>query len=218
MRYKLVCFDLDGTLVENTVSIWITIHQHLRIDPAFVQEGWDLYKAGNIDWHQWADRDLSAWKESGATREDIDASISRLRLHKGVAETLGELKKAGMKLALISGSLSILLEKLIPDHREIFDSVHISELHFNADGSLSHFTHPEFVNEDKTHALLRICEELDISLQETVFVGDHHNDIEALRKAGLGIAFCPATEEVGKAADIVVTEKDLRLILPQVLS
>ncbi len=32
MKYKLVCFDLDGTIVDDTIFIWQTIHNHLKTD------------------------------------------------------------------------------------------------------------------------------------------------------------------------------------------
>ncbi len=32
MKYKLVCFDLDGTIVDDTVFIWQTLHEHFKTD------------------------------------------------------------------------------------------------------------------------------------------------------------------------------------------
>ena len=32
MQYRLVCFDLDGTLVDNTIFIWQTLHEYFQTD------------------------------------------------------------------------------------------------------------------------------------------------------------------------------------------
>ena len=32
MKYKLACFDLDGTIIDETIYIWQTIHEHLATD------------------------------------------------------------------------------------------------------------------------------------------------------------------------------------------
>ena len=55
------------------------------------------------------------------------------------------------------------------------------------------------------------CEGIDIS--ETVFVGDGENDIAILKEAGLGIAFCPKSNKVREAADVVIEKRDVREIL-----
>ena len=128
-------------------------------------------------------------------------------------ETLKELKKNGIKLAIISGSLNIILEHLIPDYNEYFNDVFISRIFFDSDGRISKVEATEYDMEAKALALKKIAEREKISLKETVFVGDYLNDKKAMEEAGLSIAFNCSEEELRKIADLVVDRKDLREIL-----
>ncbi|TMV43892.1 HAD family phosphatase [Paenibacillus mesophilus] len=53
----------------------------------------------------------------------------------------------------------------------------------------------------KASGIKKVCELLGITIDQVMAVGDHHNDMEMLRSAGLGIAMGNADEEVKRAAD-----------------
>ena len=135
----------------------------------------------------------------------------------GALDTLDELKKNGIKLAIISGSLSIILEKFIPDYNEYFDDVYLSWIKFDENGSISEVKATEFDMEKKADALKQIAEREKISLKECVFVGDFLNDMKIIKEAGLGIAFNCEHDELKKAADVVIEKKDLREVLRHIL-
>ncbi|MFH1409148.1 MAG: HAD-IB family phosphatase, partial [Nanoarchaeota archaeon] len=166
---------------------------------------------------EWADYDIAKWKELGAKKADLVDAVKGLSLFPGALETIDTLKKRGMKIAIISGSLSIVLDVILPHYRKLFDEVYIPILEFKDDGTIGDIFIPEFAFHDKTHALLEICEKLDITPDETAFIGDHENDIEVLRRAGMGIAFNSKLDSVKEAADRIVNIPDLRAILPHVL-
>jgi 3-deoxy-D-manno-octulosonate 8-phosphate phosphatase (KDO 8-P phosphatase) len=50
--------------------------------------------------------------------------------------------------------------------------------------------------EDKAEAILQTCEELNIPLQETMFVGNDINDIPAFKSVGLPVAVADAYPEI----------------------
>ena len=56
-------------------------------------------------------------------------------------------------------------------------------------------------------ALENLCDILGVDRKDTVAVGDEANDIDMIKKAGLGIAMINGTEDTRRAADII-TEKD----------
>lgn len=58
-------------------------------------------------------------------------------------------------------------------------------------------------NSTKASALQALSQYLDIKLENVLAIGDHQNDIEMLREAGVGVAVGNATEEAKKAADFV---------------
>ena len=52
----------------------------------------------------------------------------------------------------------------------------------------------------------------DCDPERTVAIGDGANDIGMIARAGLGVAFC-AKPALVAAADVAVTERDLRAVL-----
>ena len=135
----------------------------------------------------------------------------------GAMETLQELKKNGLKLAIISGSLNVLLEKFIPDYNDIFDDVFLSKIHFDKNGFIEKIEATEYDMKKKAKALKLIAKREKIKLKECVFIGDYLNDIKILKIAGLGIAFNCKEDKVKKAADVVIEKKDLREVLGYIL-
>ena len=62
---------------------------------------------------------------------------------------------------------------------------------------------------DKGDGLKRLCEILNIPLNQTIAVGDQINDINMIRYAGLGIAMQNAVPELKAVADLCIGNHDL---------
>ena len=216
-KYKLVCFDVDGTLIDNLTFSWQIFHDYFQTNRHKREDAKKKFFNGEITYRQWAEHDIGLWRERNAKREDFFKAIRHLKLMEGAIETLKELKKSGLKLAIISGSLNILLEKFIPNYEEIFDDVFLSRIYFDEKGNISKVDATEFDMDGKAIALRKIAERENISLKECVFVGDYLNDLKIIKEAGLGIAFNCNYDEVKKAADVVIEKKDLREILRYIL-
>lgn len=60
----------------------------------------------------------------------------------------------------------------------------------------------------KGTGLEKLCEYLDIRMDEVIAVGDADNDIDVLRKAGLSIAMGNANENVKSICDVIVSDCD----------
>ncbi|MBI2559225.1 HAD family phosphatase [Candidatus Woesearchaeota archaeon] len=216
-KYKLVCFDVDGTLIDNLTFSWQIFHDYFQTDKHRREDARNKFFSGEITYLQWAEHDINLWKEKNAKKDDFFKAINHLRLMEGAMETLAELKKRKFKLAIISGSLNVILEKFIPNYGEFFDDVFLSRIYFDKDGSISEVEATEFDMDAKALALKKIAEREKISLKECVFVGDYLNDLNIIKEAGLGIAFNCSYEELKKAADVVIEKKDLREILKYVV-
>jgi phosphoserine phosphatase len=213
-RYDLVCFDVDGTLVEHAEEkvIWQVLTRRFVGDDAPNEHRYLAYKSGRISYADWVALDGGDWQRCGATREQIVASLtSELRLVGGARETLATLKRRGVKLAVISGTLDIALDTLFPDHP--FDDVFCNRIEFGADGAISGWQATPYDMEGKAEALRLIAAREGVPLARCAFVGDHLNDLAAARAAGLAIAFNPKSPELEAAANVVLRGPDLRVIL-----
>lgn len=216
-KYKLVCFDVDGTLIDNVTFSWQLFHDFFQTDKHRREDAKSKFLNQEISYKEWAEHDINLWREKNANRNDFLKAMERLKLMEGAIETLNELKRRDFKLAIISGSLNIILEKFIPNYDELFSDVFLSKIYFDENGEISKVEATEFDMDGKALALKKIAERERISLNQCVFVGDYLNDIKIMKEAGLGIAFNCNNNEVKKVADVVIDKKDLRDILKHII-
>ena len=214
--YDLVVFDLDGTIIDNVKYIWQLIHTYLKTDQKKREHYRQQFFAREIHYAEWARMDIKLWKERQARKKDIMRGMSSIRLMNGARQTLMALKKSGHKLAIISGSLNIAVEKVLPEYREIFDYVLVNKIYFRRNGEISRIIPTKYDIEHKLTGLKHICRLENIHLSRTAFIGDNYNDIHIAEAAGLSIAFCPNSKDLEKVADVIIRKKDLRLVLPHI--
>ncbi len=213
--YDLVCFDLDGTLVQGTVFIWQTLHDFFGTDGDRRRKAKDDFHAGRISYRQWFEHDLELLGEAGATRDLMLAAIAGVRPTPGGHQTLAVLREAGLGLAIISGSIDLVLHR---HYGQVsFEEVLINHLSFDHRGALVGGTPTDFDVDRKGAGLLEIARRQQVDPKRVAFVGDNYNDVSAARAAGLAIAFNPRSEELVETADVVVEGDDLRGILPHLL-
>jgi phosphoserine phosphatase len=216
-RFDLVAFDVDGTLVHHPEdkTVWEVLNYRFTGNDDQNVLRWDLYKRGKLSYAEWVALDIASWRDAGATRETITESFGELTLVTGARETLRELKSQGVRLAIISGTLDLLLDTLFSDHP--FDEVYTNRIVFDPDGRISHWHATPFDMDGKGVALRSIALRENIELARCAFVGDHANDLAAARLAGFSVAFNPKSAELEAAASAVVRSHDLRDILPHLL-
>ena len=216
-KYELVCFDLDGTLIEEESGdvLWQRMAHIVHDSKEINKERSKLYKEGKLSINDWTNMDLSDWKDYGVTKEFLITQATHSKLIPGVKKTLLELKKSDVKIAIISGSINILLDTVFPDHP--FDDVFINQLFFDEEGKLSHWEIGESGKTDKGRILEKIAKRENIPLEKTVFVGDHLNDIPAAKIAGLAVAFNSKCDELKEHCDVIIDKKDMALLLPHLL-
>jgi beta-phosphoglucomutase-like phosphatase (HAD superfamily) len=63
MRYKLICFDLDGTIIDDTIFIWQTIHEHFKTYPVRRRKLAEQYYQKKITYEDWASFEVEEWKK-----------------------------------------------------------------------------------------------------------------------------------------------------------
>jgi len=212
-KYKLIAFDIDGTIIDNIASIWMKIHTHLEVDADKIKHHRKQFFDKKISYIDWVRLDVKLWKSLGKKKKDIMSAFHDIKLMKNTKPVLLELKKRGYILVVISGSFNFAIEKVLPDYKKIFGKILINKLYFDKKGNISRLVPTMYDMEHKLTGLKKICKSYGIKLNETIFIGDNYNDVFIAEKAGLSIAFCPSSKELEKISSAVVKKKDVKEIL-----
>ncbi len=207
MTIRLVVFDLDGTLTTHNSSWW-RLHEHFNTH----EEGgkyYDQYFSGTIDYQEWADLDAGLWK--GQPVSEVQRIAEETEIMPGAAETIQALKTRGIRVAILSGGIDIMAERIA--ERIGVDYLMVNKIH-HENGIITGQVDVKVGWEGKAKEIEQVCKDFNVELSETAFVGDGKNDIAVFPVVALSIAFNPEAEEVAEAASVVVRKKDLRGILP----
>ncbi|MDJ0763774.1 MAG: HAD family phosphatase [Myxococcota bacterium] len=207
LQFPLVCFDLDGTLVDDTVFIWQTLHDQFRTDLNARKMARADYLAGRISYADWFHHDLELLDSAGATREKIADIVRTLTPMPGALNMLEDLKKRGHTLAIISGSLDIVVEMIFG--LDLFKYVYINKIHFREDGRIAGGTPTPYDFEGKAEGLKDLARQENLHLDSTVFVGDNDNDVWIAKAAGLAIAVNCKSPELKATCHCEIKGKDL---------
>ena len=197
---KLVIFDLDGTITRSP-NIWKHLHSELGTWN-WARNYAQKYRSGEISYEEWAKLDCSLWK--GTKVEKILQITSEIKYFDGAAETIKQLKKAGIKVGIVSAGISFLAEKVGKDLN--VDVVMSNDLKISNDAITGEIETKVSINNKKS-IIKDIANSMSLTLSEIVVVGDHVFDLP--EEAGLKIAFNPRHAEAEKAADFVVKGDDL---------
>jgi phosphoserine phosphatase len=179
----LIAFDLEGTLVKSKSS-WVELHKKFGTwDKG--REYAERFFAGEFDYATWARLDASLWK--GRTKEEIMEWANSVEYFEGVEELFRFLRERNFKIAIISGGLKCLAERV---GRELkADFVYANELVFDEKGKITGEVLPWVDFRNKGDILLELKEKLRPKL--TIAVGDGHNDIAMFKVADVSIAINP---------------------------
>ncbi|HQP35690.1 MAG TPA: HAD family phosphatase [Polyangiaceae bacterium] len=211
---RLVAFDVDGTLVEHDGSlvIWQLLHQRFVGDDEVNRLRYRDYLDGRLSYAEWVRLDVEGWRDGGATRASIEQVIrEHLRLVPGAREVIGELHRRGYTLAIVSGTLDLVLDVLFPDHP--FHHVFTNRISFDDAGAIAGWQATPFDMDGKAEALRALALQLGIAHHQIAFVGDHTNDCSALKLVGCPVAYDPKHDSVRALARTVLPRGGLRGLL-----
>src|SRR3954453_15247706 len=179
---RLVAFDMDSTLIRHEVIDELAREAGVYEQVAAVTEA---AMRGELDFRESLARRVALLK--GLDESVLRKVAGRLEFTEGAERLVGALRSFGFKTAILSGGFHYFGRHL--QERLGIDYVRTNDLEVE-NGRLTGRVRGEIVDAQRKAELLKeIAAKENISLQQTVAVGDGANDLPMLAAAGLGIAF-----------------------------
>ncbi len=187
-RITLAAFDMDGTVLEHNSS-WVAIHQHYGTGTK-AATSLRLYTEGKIDYMEFMRRDIASWPKN-ITKNEIANILSGYTIRREAPSTFRELKRRGIKTALVSSGIDILAKK-VADALEI-DYWVANGLKFDRKGILQADGIGRVDPTRKNIAYEKLLSKVGIPIKRTIAVGDTIYDLAFLKSAALGFMMAHST-------------------------
>jgi phosphoserine phosphatase len=179
---RLVCFDMDSTLIEQEVIDELALEAGVGPQVAEITE---RAMSGELDFKQSFAARVALLK--GLDTQVLEQIAERLTMTEGTERLISTLKALGYRTAILSGGFQYFAEML---QRKLgIDEVYANQLDV-VDGIVTGKVIGQVIDGNRKAELLReLAKKHGISLQQVIAVGDGANDLPMLSIAGLGIAF-----------------------------
>mgnify|MGYP003603179427 FL=1 len=205
-EHKLVCFDMDSTLIEQEVIVELA--KMCGIEDK-VSEITERAMRGEIEFAQ-------SFAERVALLEGVPDSVvddiikKHITFQTGAYAVIRALKAKGCTTVLVSGGFE-------PFARHVAQMLGMDEYYANpllvADGKLTGYTsEPILDGRQKAVIVGKVAERLGVPMTDVVCVGDGANDLPMMAISGLGVAF-KAKPIVQVKADVAVNITGLEGVL-----
>ena len=209
MKYDLVIFDLDGTLMDTSKSITKTVNS------AMEELGKKQYSAnecvkfvgGGVS--GLARNILGKEKYEDVTNEEMEKVIRKyydiyfdygVEPYEGIPELLDFLEQNGVKKGIVTNK----------DHETALSAVDKKLSKWKFDGIFGS-NEKEYPNKPNPYNVDKMAQNLNISKEKILFVGDMLVDINTAKNAGVDIVYCKwgfgeVKGETGISEDVKVSD------------
>lgn len=184
---KLVCFDLDLTLISH--NSWFDLGIALGVSAEEDKRLYTEYKTGKITYEEWNQFTLEKYLEhADANREGVTKALSHYKYADGAREAVKYLQEKGYEIVLISGSIDIIVNRIAEELGIKYAKANNTFL-FDDNGRLSGISTDGDDRITKARHLESFCDLLGVKMSECACIGDGENDLEMFRRTGKGITF-----------------------------
>ena len=179
---RLVCFDMDSTLIEHEVIDELAKAAGVGEQVAEITE---RAMQGELDFIQSFEARVALLK--GLDASVLEAIAQSLKLTEGAEHLMQTLKALGYKTAILSGGFTYFGEYL--QQKLGIDYVYANALEIEQGKVTGRVVGRVVDGQRKAELLREIAASEGVNLEQVIAVGDGANDLPMLSIAGLGIAF-----------------------------
>jgi phosphoserine phosphatase len=202
-RFKLVIFDLDGTLTKER-SIWEYIHKRLGKWYGFAEEYQKQFLAGNISYEEFCERDARVWK--GMKVGELLEIVKTVPFHPGVDELINYLKQKGLKFSMVSSGLSLLTNWV---HEKYGFDYSVSNDLLHENGILTGKVKIQVYFDQKAEWVKKILKQFEVKPEEVIAIGDSKGDMDMFQMVGFSVAFNSSSKDLDQIANVCIQSQNL---------
>jgi len=212
MRYKLIVFDIDGTITRH-VSSWRYIHERLGLWDVLARKYQEQFLAGKISYRRFCELDAAHWK--GIEEKKLREVFRRVKYSKNAVRAIKKLKKAGFKLAAVSTGLQFIAERI----KEELGFAYVICNRLNVrNGRLTGGVRINISHGAKGKTVREILKRFGAGPREMIVVGDSEGDIPMAMLAGYSVAFNSSSEKLSGIVDHDCRSDDFMEVCDRILA
>lgn len=211
MTYKLIIFDIDGTITRH-ISSWRYIHERLGLwqKRAFAYQ--EQFFAGKISYRRFCELDAAHWR--GMPERRIRRIFDSTLYARNAVPCIKRLKGMGFKLIAISTGLQFMPDRIMKELK--FDYALSNRLR-SRNGKLTGGVKINIAHGAKHKILRALFKRFNVKPHEVICVGDSEGDIPLAKECGYSIAFNSSSDELSKISDYNCKTRDFRELFKKIL-
>ena len=179
---RVLVLDFEGTMTlrsEDDLTTWEKIWVLLGYQVSDCSGLARRFFNGEIDHREWCELTREHFVARDMRESHLDEVAQKVALVPGVRETLSQLRSAGVSMFVVSGSIRLLIRKVLGDIYEYFDEVHANDFIFTGSGALQTIRGTAYDFQGKGEFIKSVIARQDVSPLEVLFVGNSLNDVWA---------------------------------------
>jgi HAD superfamily phosphoserine phosphatase-like hydrolase len=218
---KVMVFDFDGTLTKRTDNrttwekIWVSLGYSID-DCANLHR---RFSRGELTHQKWCELTTNKFKLRTLREERLKKIARDIQLVPGTKDTLESLKKNGIRLYVLSGSIKQVIKLVLGDLYDLFDEVKANEIEFDGAGVIKRIIGTRYDFQGKAAFLSNLIYEQALSPLDVLFIGNSVNDIWASQSGARTLCVNPhmTNPDIEEHWSYAIKEmKNLRQILEYV--
>ena len=212
VRYKVIVFDIDGTIAKH-VSSWRYIHEKLGLWDELACRYQDKFLAGKISYRKFCELDAAHWKDLPEKR--IKEIFASAQYTKNAVRHIRRLKKMGFKMVAVSTGLQYMAERVKKELK--FDYV-LSNRLISKRGFITGKVKINIAHGAKGDIVKKILRKFCVTQNEIISVGDNAGDIPLAKHSGYSIAFNSSDKVFSGMVDYDCRTKDFKEVFKKIVS